>query len=411
MSTQTNFDAMLRSYAPNKLFREEIIKRDWFLKNVERDDTWLGGALEVRFKGASASSVQFGGLTAAGDISQSAYVLGTVTNQPEIWGSLIFNEKDLVRHGKINEQNFLKILPGEVDDMMTNMSMLTSMCFTNGPKIGTLLANGTNVGLVTPSRIERFEVNQKVILQGTTQPAGIYYILSIDINVGTFLVSATRGGAVADVSAYTTADAAAIYPDGQQTGANQLTSLKNSLLSVANGGSTSLYGQSKLSYPYLQAINVSGSSITATNILAQIFAAQTTVRNRGKGNPNKIVVSYKHLGSILAALEAQKGAFRQADDMTANEYGWTEINIVGVKGKLTVVAIQEMDDDWMAIMDMSALKVYSNGFFRKRQNPDGREYYEIRNTSGYQYIVDIAFFGDMVLERPSRCGIIYSISY
>lgn len=419
MSTTTNpsFDAMLRSYAPNELFREEMIKRDWFLQNVDRDDTWLGDNLEVRFKAGQASSVKFGQLTDSTDIAQSKYVRGLITSQPEVWGSLIFNDKDLMRHGKLSEQNFLKLLPDELDDFMNFMRMGLSMSFTNGPVLDmrdTPVAPITETpvsGIIAVKRPERFEIDQKFVIKATGQVDLVCYVAQIDVEQALVTFVATRGGAAVDLTNYSVANAASIYLDGAQTSANQLTSLKFSLLSAKNGGTSTLYGQSKLASPYTQAINVDGSTINATNILDKLFAGQTLIRNRGKGMPNTAVCSYKHLGTILARLEALKGAYRMADDMKASLYGWTEVVIVGVKGQIKIVAIQEMDDDYIAILDLAALKVYSNGFMKKRQNPDGREYFEVRNNTGYQYIVDVAFFGDMVLERPSRCGIIHSISY
>lgn len=412
MATTSRFDAMIRTYAPNKLFREELVERDWFLKNVERDDTWLGGDLEVRFQGSRASSVKFGSLTAETDIAQSAYVKGTISGQPEVWGSLIFNEKDLMRNGKLSEQNFLKLLPGEIEDLVRFMSMALSMSFTNGPKIATVTdATNAATGVLIVDRVERLELDQKLSLDDNNSSPLSVYVIAIDVNTSTIVVSATRGGAFVDASAYSVAQVACLYLDGQETAANRLTSLKSSLLSLANGGDTNLYGVAKTAYPYLQAINVPGSSISATNILSKLFEAQTVVRNKGKGNPNTLVMSYKHFGSALASLELTKGAYRQASEAKANLYGWTEVVISGVKGQLKLVAIQEMDDDCIFILDMSALTIYSNGFIKKRVSPDGDMYHVIRNTSGYQYIVDVCFFGDMVLERPSRCGIIHTISY
>jgi hypothetical protein len=113
----------------------------------------------------------------------------------------------------------------------------------------------------------------------------------------------------------------------------------------------------------------------------------------------------------MKILETDKGSFRQASDMKASEFGWDEVEIGSPRGKLTIVATQEMDDDWIGFIDMSAIKIYSNGFFKKRQDPDGKEYFTIRGETGYQYIVDVCFFGDLVLERPSRCGILHTISY
>lgn len=413
MSTNSRFGDMIRSFAPNQIFREELAERDWFVQNVERDDTWLGGELEVRFRGARASSIKFGSLTDSADIAQSTYVKGSVTSQPEVWGSLIFNEKDLMRNGKLNEQNFLKILPDEIEDFVNFMKMALSLSFTNGPKMATTVAGGTAAsGIIKVDRVERFEIDQKLIMvddADLTPDANITcYVTAIDVNGDLLTVSATRGGAGLDVSAMDVG--AGLYLDGQESAGNRLTSLKSSLLSAANGGTSSLYGVSKLAYPHTQSINIDGSTITSTNILSKLFEAQTTVRNKGKGNPDTLVMSYRHLGYILAALEASKGAYRQADDMKASLYGWTEVVIVGVKGSLRVVAIQEMDNDYIVVLDKSAVKLYSNGFIKKRVSPDGDLYHVIRNTTGYQYIVDVCFFGDMVLERPSRCGIVYGIT-
>ena len=412
MATTSTFDAMLKQYAPNELFREEMIKRDWFLKTFERDDTWLSGDLLVPFKGASASSIKAGSLVTDTDIAESVYVKGSITSQPEIWGALIFNEKDLMRHGKINEQNFLKLLPGEIEDFLQFMQMGVSLAFTNGPKLATA-TDDTNraTGIYIVNRVERFELGQKLMIDDDNSAALAVYVIAINMETDAVTFSLTRGGAAADLTAYTVAQNAVFYIDGMDVGANQLTSLKSSLLSAANGGSATLYGQTKLAYPYLQAINISGATISASNILDKLFEAQTKIRNKGKGNPDTLVMSYKHLGSILAKLEALKGAFRMADSMKASQFGWTEVEIVGVKGSLKVVAIQEMDDDYICVLDKSAIKIYSNGFFKKRVGPDGLEYFTQRATSGYKYIVDLCFFGDAVLERPSRCGIIYAISY
>jgi hypothetical protein len=85
---------------------------------------------------------------------------------------------------------------------------------------------------------------------------------------------------------------------------------------------------------------------------------------------------------------------------------------VGVKGGLTLVAIQEMDDDVIYIWDDGAAKIFSNGGIQKRQDPDNQqEFYQVRATTGYVYIVDVCFMGDLILLHPNRCGIVHSISY
>jgi hypothetical protein len=411
MATERTFQDMLNEYLPNKVLRESFQKKDFFLSNCEKDDTWAGGTLVVPFRGAGASSVKFGGLTNSGDIGQSKYVRGEITSQPEVWGSLIFNERDLMEHGKLSEQNLLKILPDEIESFTDFIRMATSLSMTNGAHFATSSTNGNSSGELTIDRPERLEVGMKVYIDDDNSDPVAAYVSQVNMDTGLATFVSSRWGTTAvDLSNYTTAQNIKLYFDGHQTAANRLTSLKSALLSAANGGSSTLYGQTKLAYPYLQAINISGASISASNIIEKIFDAVIKLRNRGRGQADKVCMAYKHWGSVMKVLEGQKGAYRQASDVKAIQYGWEQVDIAGPKGKVTVVAIQEMDEDYIMILDMSAIKIYSNGFFKKRRGPSGNEYFEIRGEDGYAYVVDICFFGDIVLERPSRCAIIHSIT-
>jgi len=318
-----------------------------------------------------------------------------------------------MEHDKVSEQNFLKILPDTVDDFLSNMKMAVSIAILNGSSFAKATASGSAAsGIFTVDHPERFIPDQKCSLDDDDSAATDVYVIGINMNTAEVTFSATRGGAAANLSAYTVAQNAKFYWDGSQS--NGMTSLKSSLLPASAGGASTLYGQTKTSYPYLQAISASGSSITSSNLLDSIFDHYVTVKNRGKGDPSKVVMAYKHFGTILKLLETSKGAYHVDPKSTKTSvYGWTSVEIFGAAGKLEVVAIQEIDEDWIAFLDTrpSVMKFYSNGFFRKRMNPDGREYFESRATTGYSYLVDICCFGDFVLQRPSYCGALYSISY
>jgi hypothetical protein len=401
---------MLNQYLPNKLLKEEFIKRDWILSNVEMDNSWVGGELIVPFKGAQASSVSFGSLTDSSSIGQDKYIRGSISTYKEVWGSLYFDHKDLMEHNKVSESNLLKMLPDQVEEFMDYMKMVVSLSMLNGASFATATANGDSSGNLTVDRPERLVINQKVIIDDNDSSPATGYVNTINMETGVVNFVTARGGAVAlDLSGYTVAQSAKLYFDGSQS--NGFTALRDSLLSSANSGSTSLYGVTKTAYPFTQAINVSGSTVSGTSILGPLFNGYTTIKNRGKGMPDNLLMSYKNLGTVMKELEANKGAYHITDGTKVNAYGWTEINIVGVKGSVKIVGIQEMNDDTIIYLDKRAVKIYSNGGFRKRQSPDGIEFFEVRATSGYAYIVDVCFFGDIVLERPSTCGIMYGISY
>lgn len=418
--TTSSFSAMLNEYLPNELLKEELIKRDYLLQKVEKDNNWLGGALNVPFEGGVASSVSFGSLTGSTDVSEYNYQRGQVTVQPEVWGTLVFNQRDLFEHGKVSEQNFLQMLPNQVDQFIQYMKEVVSINMLGASFFASLTVDGTAGGVIEVDHVERFTIGQKVILANTLASQATFYVIAVDLNGGTLLngsvtLSTTRGGGASSAATFTVALGGRCYQDGVLVGGvitNTFTSLKSSLLSLVNGGSTSLYGKTKTTYNYLQAVNFSGSGVTAVNLLEKLFDFYNAVRIKARGNANTFLMSYKHLGTAMKIIEAQKGGFKvTATASSASIYGWTEVQITSVKGVLTLVGIQEMDDDWIGAIDWSALKFYSNGFFKKRISPDGKEYFEVRNTTGFQYLVDVCLFGDLILQAPSRCGIMFGISY
>lgn len=417
-TANSDFQSMLNEYLPNRMIMEELIKRDWYLSNMEIDNGWVGSKIIVPFKGAGASSVEFGQLAGSTDISQSIYVRGHIDSYVESWASLIFNHRDLMdAEGKIPEATFLKILPGELDMMVDYFKQVISTQLGNGTHFAKATVSGTAGGLLEVDHIDRFSIGQKFELDDDNSAPVTVYVTAIDVNTavgtdgtGTITVSATRGGAVLDISAYTTGQNAKCYHPGVITNGG-FNSLRSSLLSAANGGSANIHGVSKLLYPITQAVNILGSSWSATNILDKIFDGYTQVRQKAKGNANTVVMSFKHLGSVMKQLETQKGPYVVTKAPNASIYGWTEIEITSVKGTLKLVGILEMDNDVIYYLDMKAFVFRTRGGFKKRSAPDGREYFEIRNTTGYAYIVDQCLFGELEVNKPGHCAVVHSISY
>jgi len=415
VSTTTTFQDMLNDYLPNDLLKEELVKRDYVLRTVEKDDGWKGGPLIVPFKAAGASSISFGGLTASDDVAEDKYVRGQVSAPKEVWGTMLFNHRDLMEHGQVSEQNFLKLLPDTVEDFMDYMKNVVSTNLLNGAHFATLTAAATaNDGLIVVDRPDRFVIGQKVKLKdGSSDITG--YVKNININTLTILLVTTRGGSTPlDFSGGEALDVGAqAFNMGADT--DSFSSIRSALLSATNGGSAQLYGQTKTDYPYLQAINIdggaSGLNIDADNILASIFNAMTKVALFGKGKPTEAIMSLTNLGYCMQVIERQKGSFFvNQGSQKQSQYGWMEIEVGTVsKTMIKLVGIQEADDDVIMLMDWRAVKFYSNGFFQKRKGPNGNEYFEIRSTSGYQYLVDVCLFGELVVQRPSYCGIIFGI--
>jgi hypothetical protein len=413
MSTTRVFSNMLNEHLHYDLMMEELTRRNYLLEKVERDDEWVGGPLPVPFEGSQASSIRFGKLTQEDDVDEFGYVRGVVNSQKEVWGTMQWWGRDLIEHdGTLKEKSFLRDLPGQLDRFIGGMKDAVSVSLLQGAHFNKLTADSTaNDGVVEVDRIERLTIGQKVQIDDSVAAPTTAYVRSIDINANTaVLYDARTGGAVINFSAtnYTVANNAKLYYDDAQ--ANNFTSLREQLLSAANGGSATLFGQTKLAYPYLQALNHDGSGITSTNFFDQLFDFWTDTNRKGKGHATHAVMSYKHLGTAMKLLESGAGAYRHIETK-ASVYGYTEIVVLGVKGQLTLVGIHEMEDDVIYLLDWSTMKFHTNGGFRKHVDPDGNNYYTIRTEDGYKYLCDICVFGEFIVHSPSRNGVIYGIDY
>ncbi len=417
MGTNRTFDAMLNEVLTPKLLRDELTKRSYFLDKIAKEEDWKGGSRIVPFYGADPTSVKFGGLTAANDIAEAKLVRGRIDSYKEVWGTLVFNETDLMQHdGPKPESSYLTIIPDQIERFMTYLKEVVSYQIGVGSSFARVTGDASAAsGIFTFDRIDRFILGQKVTLDDDNSMTTDAYVTNIDLNLNTVQFSLSRNGPAANLSQYTTAQNARVYYDGVWDGTtnNSFLSIRQALLSASNGGDTTLHGYVKTSYPYLQCVNVDGSDISATNIVEKLFDKYVTIRIKARGQADTFVMSFKNWGSCMKSMQIEKGAFVVTKNPTKSQYGWFEMSIASTKSgdELTIAGVQEMSDDIIFVLDWSTMKFCSNGGFRRRIGPDKNQYYVIRNTTGYQYVVDVCLFGEMQYTNPSNNGVIYNISY
>jgi hypothetical protein len=403
MATSETLNSMLKRHMPYQLLVETVKKKNYFWNKIEKDEEWMGGTLDVPFEGAEASSLSFGGLTAADDISEHAEVLGYLSAMPELWGTMIFHEKDLDRHGSL-EKSFLKILPNKLEQFSDRMAERVSLALLNGA-IAKATGNGGAAGTLAVDHPERFTIGEKVELIDSGTAAANYYVTAISMPTKTLTLSATRGGEGADIQAYATAQGARLNVVGGN--AAGFTSLGSSLLSAANGGAAAIYNQTKTAYPFLQAQQFSGSGFTSATIMNDIYDVFFDTMSLGKGKPTDVICSLgDHFKWICKKLEDSR-AFVTADKSAG--YGWRSVKVLGPDGEMNIVGVRDMAADKMFVVDWDAMKFHGNNFFERKRHVNGDEFYMTRATTGYDYIVDIKFFGDLIVNKPSHCGVVYGI--
>ena len=407
MATSDNLSAILKRYMPYELLVEEMKRKNYFWNKVQKSEGWKGGPMEIPFEGGEYSSLQMGSLTASNDVGVATEVMGLLSTQPELWGTMKFSEKELDRYDGDMEASYLKLAPNKINQFTTRMAERVSMMLLGDGSIAKATSDGQAGGTIVVDNPERFTIGEKVTVDDDNSSSADGYVTAIDINTSTLTIKDARSaGSAVNLSGFTVAQNAKVYIPGAL--ASGFTSLKTQLLSSTNGGASSLFGATKTAYPFLQATNISGASFDANNILEGIFDAYFDTMKIGKGNPTEILVSFKHFKNIAKFTEAKKEYY--VSDKKAG-YGFRSLSLVGNEGDITVTGIRDMSDSEIYILDWDAMKFHGDKFMERKRH-DGREYFLERDaTNGYQYLVDVKFYGDLVLHNPSHCGVIYSISY
>lgn len=247
-------------------------------------------------------------------------------------------------------------------------------------------------------------MGEKVAIDDSGSNATVGFVRSINRNTGAMvLYDAVTGGSPVDISMYTTSESAKIYLVAAQ--ADGFTSIPSMLLSSANGGATTIAGLTKTSYPILQARNIDGSGYTASTLLENLFDAFYTVAQEGMGNPTEIVVGYGAFKNCVKSLEVNRHYAK--GEMKAG-YGFNSLELVGPEGNIKLTAVRGANPNLALILDWNDISFHGDKFFEKQRHFDGLEAYLVRNTTGYEYYIDIKLYGE-ALCVPRGCGVVYSI--
>src|SRR5207253_2631842 len=124
------------------------------------------------------------------------------------WGTMLFNHKDIMEHGSISEQNFLKLLPDTIEDFMDYMKNVVSVNFMKGASFAKVTADNAAVatGYITVDRPDLFVLGQKVIVDDDNSSPVTGYVTEIVLDLYQVRLCTARGGSTGvDFTNYTLA--------------------------------------------------------------------------------------------------------------------------------------------------------------------------------------------------------------
>jgi hypothetical protein len=405
MALSQTHSAMLKRYMKEEIFEAKLAERSYVWKTMKKNYDWAGGVYEIPVKTNGFNSVQFGSLPAANDIAEAAEVMGTVTSQKELAMTAIFNERDLQRHG-YSEQTYIKSILQMAEELpLIAADQIESNLLRGYGAIGKAVANGAVGGTITVENPALFQPQMKVEVDDDDSVLATGYVRTVDINTGVLTIfNARSGGAVVDLSAYTTAQNAVVRIVG--SGSEKFLDLRTALLpaSVA-GGSDTLYGLTKADAMTLQAKRASGASYTAATILKDLLKEFYANRKLGRGNITEIWCSTGAFANAAINLEA--GRQYVVKDRSAG-FGFNSISLVGNEGEVKLVGLNSCPDDTAFFVDWDAIKFAGQKMKKKMYGEAGQEYFTVRNTTGIQFISDMVLAGDIIIN-PGKMGIVHSI--
>lgn len=416
------FQSMLNEWLVNDLLEQAFQEQSWLWNEATIVKTWQGGKLIVPFQDHYANSVAMGQLSDENDLSFAGYTRGFLDAYREVYGSIVFNSRDLqYDHYRVSEQNFISLLPQQLSQLMRFMRQTVSIQLLNGGRLDGVESGfvGDATGSVTVLHPERFQRTMKVILEDTTGPTTLTgYVETINRSSAELTIyDARSGGSALDLTGLD--DTTNIYIDGGNT--TSFNSLKDDLLPASAGGSDTFANTNKLDSTFSQSILYdaggssgtgpdwnTGTAVKGEDILTLLFDAYRKNLQRG-GEADSAIMSYKHYSAAMLALEKGSGGFRHVKE-SVSYAGYSKIQVYGVVGMITLIGIREMDDDWIALVNKPDMTFYcGNKPFQALTSPDGLKYYTKRQTTGYQYISDIGLVGDFLYKNPWNATGIYNI--
>ena len=411
----STYSAMINDYLPYELLESEFKKQDWLWTKCNFKKGWAGGEMAVPFVSAIPSSIKMGALVSDDDIATGKYVRGTLSGYVESYGAMAFNSRDLMDHGKLSSQNFLKLVPDAIDQLMKFFRQSASIQILGGSHLDTVAtAFDAATDVLAVNHPERFQIDQKIVVyDGSVTATG--YVKTINKNTGLISFVTTRGGSTAVDLAGLTEATTKVYTEGG-TGTS-FGSLKKMILSAAAGGSDTFCGQTKTDSPFTQSVlyDAGGSSantgdwnaevIKYNKILDLVFDALRKGYQLG-AEPRTFVMSYKNYSACLKTLESGAGAYKNIKP-SASYANYMEMSVGGVNGACDIVAVREMDNDWIAGINPDYLDFHTaTNPFSIMSDPDGKKFYTKRATTGYLYVSDVQLVGDFLYRHPwSAVGI------
>lgn len=413
MALKADLNSLLREYAPDQCFINEMKRLNYYWSKINKDKKWIpGSTYPVQFETGQHSTFVMGGLPAVADINGATYAKANIASPATIIGSMKIHEKDLEKHSGDMKKSFLDFWPEKSKQFMKRFEERMSVLLLGDGSICTATANGTIGGVLKLDRPHLLTIGEKVEIDDDNSTPVAAFVRKINLNTKevTFY-DAPTGGAVVDLSGYATANKAKVYITGTSSSGESFNNLKSFILPSTLGGSDTIHGLNKIDNgPILQALYVDGSGWnTAKKLVEGLYDFYYQYDFLGRSEENEITVSYDKYQWI--SLYLQQAKQYMAKDQTAG-VGYKGLTLVGPNGDMKIKALRDMTSDLAPVIDFSAVEFAGQTLFKMKHKQNGDLFHTERVAGaggGYVHIVDIEVEGQHVCKAPGKLAAVHSL--
>ena len=405
-----SFQPMLKQLYPDEAIRQMGYLSNPFYALVARDTDFVG---EVSKEPIVVSAVQNRSATfstantSATNSITRAFLLSRVQNYSNAY---IANE--ILLASMSDKGAFLQALKFEIDKALFSLTKsIATQLFRAGTgtvariaSTATINSAVTMVVLANPEDIVNIEYGMNLAFSATDGGAARAYastgayVVSVDRQAGSFLCSATFGGAAAALTSLITGVAVSDYIYQSAGDINKTISGLQAFLPGSAVTSTSFFGVDRtIDKTRLAGITLDASSYSIDEALIQ---GSNLVAREG-GRPDYVFMSFKDFSNLVTTLGA-KQQYIQHTNVDVKDpgvsVGYSGVKIIGATGPMTVVPDVNCPVGKAFVLQMDTWKLKSLG--EPARLFDGDSLTVIRDPSGDNVIVRCVSYAQLSCRAP-----------
>ena len=379
---QTSFEPLLKVLYPSDVIKNMAYINQPFLALVPKDESFEGESRKepvIFADSQNRSAVAATAFTASSSVQSKAFIITRVSN----YGSASISNETILA-SRSDAGAFTRALKTATDSAINSVSRAIGMQLYRGGTgtVGQIDA-AANVGsatvavqLATPADAMNLAVGMSIALSATDGGAarsGTAFIVKLDPIAGTFLCSATFGGAAATLSSLISGAAVSDYIYANAGDVNATISGLNAWLPGSSTGlSDSFFSVNRSAdKARLAGIQYDGSALSIEEALQKAASLVATIG----GQPSHVFMNYADYYNLSVSLGSKQVLAQFTKEMVDEpkaSIGFNALQLIGPHGPLKVIPDVNCPKGKAYVLQLDTWKLSSLGESVRLFDTDGR---------------------------------------